>query len=180
MSDHSISIVPKLSAYPNKSAKAREILDWLVSIDTIKSQISDCVLGANGGYSISSGAREVTSYPNVLPFEFGVNGLELTTERQIFHTGQNGMDLALCPKCNQNIADEDWGFLSEWGDNLGDTVTCPLCSEATDIHQYKFSPDWGFSDLGFTFWNWPPFTDDFINEFKVRLKCEINIVHTWI
>jgi len=33
------------------------------------------------------------------------------------------------------------------------------------------------SNLGFTFWNWPEFTDEFINEFRMRLNCEITIVY---
>jgi hypothetical protein len=36
------------------------------------------------------------------------------------------------------------------------------------------------SNLGFTFWNWPEFTDEFINEFRTRLNCEITIVYCHI
>ena len=41
-------------------------------------------------------------------------------------------------------------------------------------------PEWGFSNLGFTFWNWPPFTDQFIKNFKQRLGCDVNIVFSHI
>ncbi len=33
MSDSSITIVPKIAVYPEKIAKANEILNWLVSLD---------------------------------------------------------------------------------------------------------------------------------------------------
>ncbi len=59
-------------------------------------------------------------------------------------------------------------------------MTCPLCHVAMDIHQFTFSPDWGFSDLGFTFWNWPGLTDEFIAEFKKKLGCDISIVYAHI
>ena len=36
----------------------------------------------------------------------------------------------------------------------------------SDIHQSEFTPEWGFSDLGFTFWNWSSLTDNFIADFK--------------
>ena len=180
MSDHSISIVPRQSAYIDKEVKAKEILEWLVSLDIVKPTLSDCVLSSSDGYAISNGAKLVSAEPENLPFDLGANGLEVITERQVFHTGQNGLDELICPNCKQDIANEDWEFLSEWGDNHSNNITCPLCNVGTDIHQFKFTPDWGFSDLGFTFWNWSPFTVKFIDDFKKKLNCEIDIVHTWI
>ena len=32
------------------------------------------------------------------------------------------------------------------------------------------------SNLGFIFWNWPEFKEDFINEFKIKLNCVIEIL----
>ena len=180
MSDHSISIVPRQSAFPDKEIKAKEILDWLVSLDIVKPTLSDCVLSSNDGYEISNGANLVSTEPELLPFDLGANGLEIITERQVFHTGQNGIEELICPSCKQDIANEDWDFLSEWGDNKSNNLTCPLCNVATDIHQYKFTPEWGFSDLAFTFWNWSSLTDEFIDDFKRKLGGDINIVYTWI
>lgn len=180
MSEHSISIVPKLSTYPGRDVKAEEILKWLVSLDIVKATVSDCILGSEGGYAISNGARLISSEPDMLPFGLWTNGLGIITERQIFHTGENGMEELICPACKQNIADEDWDFFNEWADNTSNSLTCPLCNVSTDIQQYKYTPEWGFSDLGFTFWNWPGFTDKFIDDFKMRLGCEISLVYTWL
>ena len=180
MSDHSISIVPSQSAYPDKEIKAKEILDWLVSLDIVKPTLSDCVLSSNEGYEISNGAKLVSTQPEYLPYNLITNGLEIITERQVFHTGQNGIEELICPRCKQDIANEDWEFLNEWGDNKSNNLTCPLCNVATDIHHFKFTPEWGFSNLGFTFWNWPAFTENFINDFKLKLGCDINLVYTRI
>jgi len=180
MSDHSISIVPKLSAYPNREAKAKEILEWLVSVDIIKPALSDCSLGQGGGYAISQGAKQVTTEPEYLPFGLVANGLEITTKRELFLAGENGMDELICPNCKQNIASQDWDFLNEWVSNISNNLTCPACNVSSDIQKFKFTPEWGFSDLGFTFWNWPSLADDFIEEFKQRLGCDIDIVHAWI
>jgi hypothetical protein len=169
MSDHCISIVPKQSFYPDKETKANEILHWLVSLDIVMPTLSDCNLGSDYGYAISNGAKSVSAEPEFLPFDLHSNGLEIITERQIFDTGQNGIEELICPNCSNNIANEDWDFFDEWGSNV-----------ATDIHQFKFTPEWGFSDLGFTFWNWPSFTEDFISDIKQKLGCEINVVHSWI
>ena len=79
MSDHSISIVPKLSIYPDKEKKAKEILDWLISLDIVKPTLSNCVLSSDTGYAISNGARNVTKEPDNLPFDLITNGLDIIT-----------------------------------------------------------------------------------------------------
>ena len=180
MSDHSISILPRLSTYPDKEDKAREILNWLINLDIVKSTPSDCVLGSTQGYALSEGARAISTEPDLLPFTLLTNGLDIVTERQIFHTGQNGLEELLCPKCGQNIAAEDWDFFEEWATNKSNNLTCPRCNNPTDIHQFKFTPEWGFSDLGFTFWNWSSLSDSFIADFISRLQCEINLVYNWL
>ena len=80
MSDNSISIVPRQSSYSDKEIKAKEILDWLISLDIVKPTLSDCVLSSNNGYAISDGAKLTTAEPEYLPFELGSNGLEIITE----------------------------------------------------------------------------------------------------
>jgi hypothetical protein len=180
MSDHSISIVPRRSTYSDKENKAKEILEWLVSLDIVKPTLSDCVLGSKNGYAISNGARLVTTDPASLPFHLITNGLEIITDRQVFHTGENGIEELICPDCKQDISSEDWDFLSEWGNNKSNNITCPLCGVATDIHDFSFTPQWGFSDFGLTFWNWAELKDDFINNFKQRLDCNVTVVLTWI
>jgi hypothetical protein len=179
MSDFSISIVPRQSNYPNNKTKVTEILDWLVSKDIVKPTLSDCILSSDNGYAISNGAKQVSDFPNDLPFDLVTNGLEISTERKIFDTGQIGIENLICPNCKQDIANEDWGFLSEWDDNESNNLTCPSCNVGTDIHQFNFLPEWGFSDLGFTFWNFPNFTDTFIDEFKKKLNCDISLVLTF-
>ena len=177
MSDNSISVVPRQSEYPNKEIKAKEILDWLVSLDIVKPTLSDCILSSNDGYAISDGAKHTTAEPEYLPFELSANGLEIITDRQVFDTGQNGIEELICPHCKQDIANEEWMFLNEWGNNESNNLTCPLCNVGTDIHQFNFKPEWGFSDLGFTFWNWSCFTESFINDFKQKLGNDVNIVY---
>jgi Zn ribbon nucleic-acid-binding protein len=179
MSDHSISIVPRQSSYPNNITKAKEILDWLISKDIIKPTLSDCTLGSDNGYAVSEGAKKVTTRPDDLPYDIITNGLSIITERQVFDTGENFIDKLTCPSCNENIAFDDWD-LNPWSNKESDNLTCPQCGHETEIHNYKFEPEWGYSDLGFTFWNWPDFKDDFIDEFRNKLDCEISIVNQHI
>lgn len=180
MSDHSISIVPKQSAYSNNKEKAKEILDWLISHDIVKSTLSDCILSSENGYAISEGAKNISNGEDSLPFRLITNGLEIITERHVFHTGENGIEEVICPNCKQDFAGEDWDFLSKWSENKSNNLTCPLCNVENDIHKFNFTPEWGFSDLGFTFWNWADLSESFITDFKQKLGCDVNVVYTWI
>ncbi len=177
MSDHGISIIPRQSGYPNNKIKAKEILDWLVSKDIVKPDASDCILSSEHGFAISEGAKYVTPRPETLPFGLMVNGLEIITERQVFHTGGNGIEELICPNCHKNLSEEDWTFFAQWQDQESNDIACPLCNTAADIHEFIFKPEWGFSNLGFTFWNWGELSDGFIAEFREKLDCEITLVY---
>lgn len=148
-------------------------MDWLVSKDIVLPTLSNCILSSNNGYAISKGAKGAILFSENLLLNHVINGLEIITERQIFHTGENGMDECLCPHCKKNIAAEDWDFFNDWVEQKNNNLTCPLCNVATDIHQFTFSPEWGFSDLGFTFWNCSDLKNDFILEFKQKLDCDV-------
>lgn len=176
MSDYSISIVPKRSTFPGKEARAKEILDWLISLDIVKPDLSDCILSDKNGYAISDGAKNIVDDIDILPFNLTINGLDVVTERQVFDTGVNGMEKLICPNCKQDISEEEWSFFDEWAENKSDNITCPLCKIANDIHQFEFTPEWGFSDLGFTFWNLAVLKPSFINEFSQRLSCDVSVV----
>jgi DNA-directed RNA polymerase subunit RPC12/RpoP len=180
MSDNSISIVCKKSTYPHNKDKAAEILEWLVSCNIVKPTLSDCVLGSTNGYAVSDGAKAVVNEPDYLRYGLATNGFEIVTERTIFDTGGNGMRELICLKCKTDISQENWDFLQPWSDGETDGLLCPACGERNEIHNFDFVPEWGFSDLGFTFWNWPPFKNEFINDFKQRLGCDINIVFSHI
>jgi hypothetical protein len=162
MSDSSISIVCKKSAYPHNKEKAAEILEWLVSCDIVKPIMSDCVLGNESGHAISDGAKSVLNEPDYLHYGRTPDGLEIVTDRTIFDTGGNGIDVIICPSCKTDISKEDLDFLEPWSSGETDNLLCPACEERSEIHNFDFKPEWGFSDLGFTFWNWPPFTEEFI------------------
>lgn len=176
MSDYSISIVPKRSTFPDKEVKVKEIFDWLISLDIVKPDLSDCVLSAENGYAISDGVSNIVEDIDFLPFGLNVNGLNIITERKVFDTGQNGMERLICPNCKQDISAEEWSFFDDWTENKSDNIICPLCKTANDIHQFEFTPEWGFSDLGFTFWNLAVLKPTFISEFRQRLGCDVSLV----
>jgi hypothetical protein len=180
MSDHSITIVPRKSSYENNTAKAQEIVNWLISKDIVKSVLSDCILSESTGYAVSEGAKKVTDFPESLPFHLTVNGLGIITNREVFHTGETGMLNCICPDCGNDIAQEEWMFIEYWFCHETDLSPCPFCDADIAIHEMKIQPPWGFSNLGFKFWNWPDFKREFIDEFQNVLNCEIVVVNQHI
>ncbi|RZM20522.1 MAG: hypothetical protein EOO88_35935, partial [Pedobacter sp.] len=161
MSDSSLSIVARNSEYPDATSKADEILRWLISENIVEGTMSDSVLSFTQGYRIAAGAKKVIDKEFSSVFDFGTNGLELITERTIFDTGQHGMESLICPKCQLDISDQDWSFFDEWHERKSNNISCPLCMEPSEVHLFDFNPTWGFSNLGFTFWNWPDFEQAF-------------------
>ncbi len=180
MGDSSVSIVPRISEYKNKENKIKKILEWLQKNDIIEKELSDCILSKSHGYKISSGAEFVVKEPEFLPFNLITNGLEIVTERRIFTNMEGGLESLICPVCEQDLAEEDWEFFERWHSGETDNITCPKCNISSDIHSFQFEPQWGFSELGFTFWNWPDFTDEFIAAFAEKLETEVDMVYAHV
>lgn len=178
MSDYTISLVPKVSRYVFDEVVVNDILKWLVSKDIVKAELSDCILG-NLGYALSDGAQYIVSEPQFLPYQLDTNGLEITTERTVFDTGQNGIDRIICPNCTENIVDNEWD-LDSWCQGFTNNLLCPICGTESEIQQYVFEPQWGFSNLGFTFWNWPELKPEFIVELQEKLNCDLAVVRSHI
>ncbi len=179
MSDISTSIVPELTIYPNRFEKAKQIVEWLTDIKAIKGDKADCILSSALGYPIDSGAVVLTTEPKQLPFNLVVNGLQVVTEPSVFDAGENGLDSVICPNCKEDILAEEWnleGFIK----SENPLLECPLCEQQSDLNSYVIEPTWGFSNLGFTFWNWTGFTDDFIKEFEQKLGCKVKVVESII
>ena len=179
MSTHLISIVPRISEYPNHKQKIKEVITWLQESRIIQSELSLCNYN-NLGYDIGLDAKKVVKHPDQLPVDLNSRGLEVVENRMIFSTYSNGIETVICPSCKLNFADEDWSFFNEWASNDSNNLACPLCKSINDIHSYKFDPNWGFSNVGFTFWNWPEFTDEFLYEFERKLGVKIDVVNAHI
>ena len=175
MSDNSTSIVPKLTQYPDRLIKAKTIVDWLIGIGAVESVKTDCILGKGLGYPIGKNAKAVVDEPGDLPYGLIVCGLEVITENTVFHAGANGLDSFVCPNCGDDILEAGWD-LNDFHEQGIPSLTCPLCNQVADLNDYAIEPTWGFSNLGFTFWNWPELKDSVIAEFEERLGCEVKIV----
>ncbi|MBP6731895.1 MAG: hypothetical protein KA149_07550 [Chitinophagales bacterium] len=82
MSETSISIIPRIKDYPDRKARAEEIIEWLADLDIIKPELSDCLAENGRGYAVSDGVKNfVLSTGNIgLPN----CALEVITEHTMF------------------------------------------------------------------------------------------------
>lgn len=171
MSDFCTSIIVKDKCV-NSIAKSEEIIQWLLSKDIIMPNLTDCILSDNFGYAISNGAKSITKYPEYLPFDLIINGLEVSTEEQEYTSGEDIETEVVCKKCNQESEISDWEYIEE-----SDNFTCPNCNEQYPINELMGETIIYKSNLGFTFWNTSDFTKEFLNEFQEKIGAEIVLIN---
>jgi hypothetical protein len=74
---------------------------------------------------------------------------------------------ASCPACGKSLEDLE----AEWVPAAqawiaGDTeasLACPSCGKITGVSRWAYGSGYGFGNLAFRFWNWPPFTREFLD-----------------
>ncbi|MEW4925289.1 hypothetical protein [Algibacter sp. 2305UL17-15] len=197
MSDSYITICP-VKEVENPKKLASEFIQWLKSKEIIEKELSNCVLSLKGlGYKPGKKHLGVVSYDeNILRLQ--VCGLEIKTEREVF-TGMSFTSFTdcVCPKCNKNrfngISEEDiysenltseqqesfstlHSALNIWSKNEAENLTCNHCNLDSKIDDYDLGETLALSNLGFTFWNWPEFKDEFIDDVKSILDTEIKVI----
>jgi hypothetical protein len=178
MGGNFISIVPLKISKSEVAPLAEKVINWLLSQKIIKEPKTACVLGSSDGYPPGDNYVNIIDGNDYL-LELETNGLDVKMTREVFHNGGNGVDRILCPSCSYNIYESDWGSLiDEWYKETGeDMITCPECETPHSIADYKFDPPWAFGDVGFTFWNWPSFTESFINDLEILTGKSLVIVY---
>ena len=177
MSDKFISIVSEKTSLTNTKELAKKITRFLTEKRIIKSELSDCVFGGDGHKPAENFFSIIENINNGL-LELSVNGVQISTERQVFHNGGNGLDEILCPNCGENQIEEDWGTLLEnWlNQTQSDKLKCSKCSSEYSITKFDFIPNWGFGNFGLIFWNWGELKAEFIAELRKIIGTELKIV----
>jgi len=179
MSDIFISLVPQPINTTEVIALADKVINWLYQQNIIKNTKTDCVLGSNEGYPPGDGFKKIIDGDDYGLLDLYTNGLEVKIAREVFHNGGHGVDSISCPNCNCNIISTDWGeIIDEWYNETGkDKIVCLDCKTTASITEYKFVPAWAFGNLGFTFWNWPPFKEGFVKDLETLTAKSITIVY---
>ena len=176
MGDWFQSIVAKESQVEHPEFLASKIHKWLVQEMVIEARSTSCVLSETGlGYPPGQNYEKIVDKSQYAhnPQEELVNGLEIITSRNVFFSGQGEIEIR-CPKCRMRCSD-NWGeAINNWFENIGKgLIVCHHCGNSQTIIEWDFVPPWGFSNLGFTFWNWPKLDNSFINDLSQKLGLPI-------
>lgn len=154
------------------------IQQWLVDEGIISRNASACVLGSDTGYPPGPNYEKAVGGHDDCLNLLATNGLNIITTRNVFHTGQGGCEL-VCAACTERFeATDAWGdAVGEWYERNGPgSLACPGCGHSQPIDEWEHDPPWGFANLGFEFWNWPPLTEQFVQQFAERLKHRVLLV----
>ena len=181
MGDTFQTIVDREASITDAEHTASEIVGWLVKLGIVNPSPTDCVLSTK-----RKGYRPGPNYRNVVAVRdehddhtlgLRVNGLEVVLGRTVFDAGQYGLGL-VCRKCGSHIDGGDaWSdAVGEWHEGGGGYFACPKCGYAESVSEWSYDPAWGFGNLGFQFWNWPPFKPSFVTEFTQRLGHQTVLV----
>lgn len=178
-SGNQLILVPQISQYPGREARARAMVRWLAQQGVVEELPTTCGRGPGGmGYAIADGARCVVEAPQRLPFGHRVSGMEIVYERCIFTPQQGFLEEAGCPECRQEVGEALFASLEDWMPGHTDNFICPECGHEDDINGFLFLQPCGFSDLGFIFNNWADarFTRSFLDAFAERLGYPVSQV----
>ena len=177
MSDHFTSIVPVKRTILEPEKLGARLVDWLSKQRVIDSVATDCTLGEMG-YPPGENYESILQEKDSQLMNLATNGLEVITERHVFHNGGTDLDQILCKICGADLIEEDWQTaIGGWYESSEDeNLPCPKCQNTCSITEYAFVPPWGFSNFGLTFWNWNAFDAGFVRDVENFIGAEVVVV----
>lgn len=171
MGDYFQSIVDPEATEAEATSLADRVVRLLVAEQIVVSELTDCVFGESG-YAPGPAYAKATGLLDVHLLTLRTNGMEVVSTRTVFHNGGNGFEL-VCSACGEQTEPKQgwWADAAgEWYDRAGPgMLQCPACLVSRPVTEWEHDPPVGFGNLGFTFWNWPPLTTEFIAAVGQRL-----------
>ena len=178
MGDYFTSFAPLRPKITQSKAIGFKLIHWLIKEGIVVNELSDCTLG-NLGYAPGENYQSVLVEEDPRLIELRTNGVEVFTERTVFHNGGYELDHVRCPQCNTDLSRTSWSAaLNEWMDDSGEVlVDCSNCGSRTAIENLQFQPAWGFSNLGLTFWNWTRFKNTFVQDLEQKIGSPVRVIY---
>lgn len=171
MGDYFQSIVDPEATEAEAPHLADRVLRWLIDEQIVVSEPTDCILSKSRGYAPEAAYVKATGGPDDWLFKFRTNGLEVVSARHFFYNGPTNFK-PVCGECGNRIErTPEWSHAAnEWYVRAGPgMLQCPACLVSRPVTEWEHDPPVGFGNLGFTFWNWPPLTTEFIAALGQRL-----------
>lgn len=178
MADSFQSIVDPEATAAEAPALAGRVLRWLIDEHIVVGDRTDCILG-DGGYAPGPAYVKATAAPDKYLLEMRTNRVEVVSTRTVFHNGALGFEI-VCSSCGGRFEPPSgcWGdAVGEWYDGSGvGMLACSGCGAARAITDWQHDPPFGFGHVGFTFWNWPRLTEEFVSQVGKQLGHRVFVV----
>lgn len=177
MSDTYISLVSEKLNVADSQNTAEKIVRFLTEQKISQRTLTDCVLSLSEGYEPADNHQNGLKNSKLEFTNLKTNGIELITEKQVFHNGGNGLEEVNCPCCGENNIQNDWeNSLDNWYRETDSGIfKCRYCTTVNSITEFEFKPTWAFGSFGITFWNWSALSPEFVTELEkisgTDLKC---------
>lgn len=194
MSDNFTYLVDPLVSLAEAPAEAQRMIAWLQARGIVGAATRVGELNRADGFTDPRlTERDETGYPRGARYAHACrpgahlppavpNWVEVDVQRQIFHTGENGLEIfcSVCEAEQTSLGDAWSDAFSAWYDGDDDArLVCGACGHRQRVTQWRYAPQWGFGNLGFNFQNWE-LSDAFVDEFIAAYGRPLTIVHTRI
>ncbi|MEO1435245.1 MAG: hypothetical protein AAFV80_06880 [Bacteroidota bacterium] len=188
MGDSITSFVPKRLIYPNPAEMLDRVREYMIQQQYIRKKTANNTFEDLPGHLPGRKYRDILidrdAFNHVKRLK--TNGVAFIQTRTIFHTYENELDEVLCPACSSNLFGDNWADLvSEWLAGGDGQLTCPYCETEADLSAFTFRAEpyfrWAFSNVGISFYNWPPdFLPPFIMQLEKLFEAPIIVVQAHI
>ncbi len=150
------------------------LTSWLIGGGIIAPELTDCVLGSEGGYAPGANYGHAIGDASAALPPFLTNGVSIDVGRQVYWNLE--LEAVDCPRCGyretlwpRELGRWDTAFndaFNEWLDGGGGLVACGGCGVGIGLNDWDWGSPWAFSALGLTFWNWNDLSGNFIAEVR--------------
>jgi len=161
---------------------AEAVLRFLTDREIVSPDRTDCTLGSEFGYPPGPNYANACKHPFHEDFRFHdllTNGLELATQRNVYHFGQDQLRLA-CTACNTSltkIPEVPTEFIEKIDDwyqsGHAPDFKCPICSTKKSMTEWQRGANIIVSDFALVFWNWPPLKPQFIDDIHQLVRAPV-------
>ncbi len=187
MGDYYSTVVDLEATDENMDASAQIIIDWLVERNIILPDLSSCIM-SNDKLGYAPGSNYWYPFADVKEdchdqhLRLHINGLEVVTKRHVTFDYQGRFDGMICPNCqaiNPTTQDAEWGkAVEDWHNYTSEgNIACKQCSFVDRVAKWPHVDPWFFSHLSFVFWNWPPFSQRFLDEFSKEINHPVAVLY---
>jgi hypothetical protein len=178
VSENALTVVEISLTGAEARARASEIREWLLGTGVIKPNPRLDPIDQPSEFAPGDAVRTATpDYPDAWDgTPLANNGVDIITTREVHHPIEN-YEPPNCPSCDAPLDGEfHQGLIEPWLKGPEPVVHCQSCGVATPLGDWPGEWTFQVGELAVRFNNWPPISDEFINDVGRRLGARWRVV----